>query len=451
MAPKPTKNQDLISMHTFERLRRRLFWFLDGLKGNTVKNHLKDISSILEDFNSNESVERRGKILKDLLVHSVCTTSFYKPFANFKGIEDFPVISKMDIRNDYDELISKTFADQATFEMATSGTTGIPFIIKQDKNKKYRNTADTFYFGKKGGYEIGDRLYYVRKWVAETKRSKLGLLFTNIEQINVTDFSKPFLKNITEKMSQDRSKKALLGYSSGLKDICSYMQTEKVSPVRHRFSSIITMAEALSDSTRENLEKYFGAPVVSRYSNSENGIFAQQLIGGGKDYHINWASYYVEILNLENDQPVKEGQLGRIVITDLFNWCMPMIRYDTGDLGILDKTNKIWNGAPTLSSIEGRKMDVIYNTTGYPLSPYVAFEMEYFTELKQFQLIQEGEKEYTAKLNLEGVFKNQDKLIKRLKKYLGEDAIISFEYVDEFPQLASGKRRLTINNFKRAQ
>ena len=92
-------------------------------------------------------------------------------------------------------------------------------------------------------------------------------------------------------------------------------------------------------------------------------------------------------------------------------------------------------------------MDFIYNTKGEALSPFVAYEMEYFPEVKQFQLIQEEKKRYTVKVNLNGEFQNEEAAIKRLRAQLGEDALIQFEYVDEFPQLASGKRRLTVNNY----
>lgn len=437
-------------MKVLEKLRRNLFWAIDSLKGNKVKNHLKDITFILENYQTEKAVLRRGTILKEFLQHAVETTPFYKPYRNYDCLTDFPVISKMDIKEAYENLISEQYKNKKTIEIATSGTTGIPFVIRQGKNKKYRNAADTFYFGRKGGYNIGDRLYYVRKWVKETKRTSVSLFITNIKQINVVDFTKPYLNNLVAKMSNDNGTKALLGYSSALNDICRFMDETSAPQVKSKFSSIISMAESLSESTKRSLEKYFGAPVVSRYSNSENGIFAQQLLNEGNDYHINWASYHIELLNLDNDSPVKTGQLGRIVITDLFNHCMPMIRYDTGDLGVFNTENSCFNKAPTLKTIEGRKMDVIYSTKGQPLSPYVAFEMEYFTELKQFQLIQEGAKDYTAKLNLDGVFKNEVKLAERLKKYLGEDANINFQYVKEFPQLASGKRRLTVNKYRQS-
>jgi len=430
-----------------ENLRRDIFWLLDTYKGKKVKLHIEDISSILENIETDQAAQRRKSKLEELLQHAVSTTKFYEPFKNFQQLSDFPVITKMDIREAFQDFHTNDPNFKAEFEISTSGTTGIPFVVNQDRNKKNRNTADTLYFGEKGGYRIGDHLYYIRFWSKQTSRSALGQFLTNIEQIHVFDLSVSVLKELISKMTRDTSRKALLGYSSALSELVNFMKSRKEMPLNRPFSSIITMAEGISSRQKQELQAYFGAPVISRYSNSENGIFAQQILGEGDEYHINWASYEVEVLDLIENKPAKPGELGRIVITDLYNYCMPIIRYDTGDLGILNMDNNKFNKAPTLRSIEGRRMDFIYNTKGEALSPYVAYEMEYFPELKQFQLIQEEKKKYTVKVNLDGEFQNEEAATKRLQAQLGEDAVIHFEYVDEFPQLASGKRRLTVNNY----
>ena len=78
----------------------------------------------------------------------------------------------------------------------------------------------------------------------------------------------------------------------------------------------------------------------------------------------------------------------------------------------------------------------------------VVYELEYFPEFKQFQFIQEGEKKYRVKINIDGVFKREQEMINLLKSYLGDNAEIQVEYVDEIPQLSSGKRKLTLNKYK---
>ncbi|MGK0324214.1 MAG: phenylacetate-CoA ligase [Psychroserpens sp.] len=209
---------------------------------------------------------------------------------------------------------------------------------------------------------------------------------------------------------------------------------------------MIANAEALSTHTKESVKKYFGFDILSRYSNMENGILSQQISNEGDNFHVNWASYYIEILDLEKDIPLAYGKLGRVVVTDLFNFNMPLIRYDTGDLAIMDIDKTRFNGAPSFVQVEGRRMDVICDTKGKPMTT-VAYELEYFPELNQFQLIQETEKSYCVKVNSEGDFKREDEMISVLKSFLGEDAIINIDYVDEVPQLSSGKRKLTLNNY----
>ena len=102
---------------------------------------------------------------------------------------------------------------------------------------------------------------------------------------------------------------------------------------------VISGAEFLNETTRNNLKKVFGCNVVSRYSNQENGILAQELIDSNY-FMINNASYHIEFLKIDSDQEAEIGELSRIVITDLFNFATPMIRYDTGDLAVVEEHDK---------------------------------------------------------------------------------------------------------------
>lgn len=70
-----------------------------------------------------------------------------------------------------------------------------------------------------------------------------------------------------------------------------------------------------------------------------------------------------------------------------------------------------------------------------------------YTEIIQYQLIQEGRKEYTIKINVNSTFSREARLIQEFKTYLGEDAVIIIKYVSEIPLLSSGKRKFVVNNF----
>jgi phenylacetate-CoA ligase len=103
-----------------------------------------------------------------------------------------------------------------------------------------------------------------------------------------------------------------------------------------------------------------------------------------------------------------------------------------------------------LTKIEGRKLDMLYDTNGNLVSSYIVYKnMWQYTEIIQYQIIQECRKEYTMKINVDGTFTKEAKMIKEFKAYLGEDAVFTVEYVSEIPLLSSGKRKVVVNNYLR--
>lgn len=429
-------------MNIGERIRYLTFWFLDFLKGGKVKRHYNDIKNILENYNSSESKSKRDEYLLDLLNHATKNSPYYKKYSNFTSINEFPVVDKAMLR-DLEKFTAKNYSSKKSFEISTSGSTGTPFVVLQNKNKRARNTADTLYFGERGGYKLGSKLFYIRAWGGVLNKSKLLSFLQNVKTIKSNGLNEKALENLMSEITKDKSRKSFIGYASSFRDLCKYLDSINSKSLHINVISMIANAEALGKQTKKSIKKYFGVDILSRYSNMENGILSQQVINGGDKFFINWASYFIEILDINEDVPVKHGEMGRVVVTDLFNYHMPMIRYDTGDLAIIDKENI--TSAPAFFKIEGRRMDTIYNTSGKPVT-YAVYDLEYFPEAKQFQLIQEDVKTYLVKLNIDTVFNKENELKEVMCNALGEDAIIKVEYVDEIPLLSSGKRKLTISN-----
>src|SRR5690606_7670475 len=99
----------------------------------------------------------------------------------------------------------------------------------------------------RGGCNEGNRLYYIRRWADKYKKSKLKSFSENTKMINVTDFYDEYLAKFIRGFSTDPSNKAILGYPSAFKELCNYMDRKKVEPIKTKLTSIITIAEALSD------------------------------------------------------------------------------------------------------------------------------------------------------------------------------------------------------------
>jgi phenylacetate-CoA ligase len=430
----------------FEKLRYLLFRSVDLIKGGAVNKQVAAIEAINASYPASKPLVQQS--LDRLLSFATATAAYYKPYSN-KAITDFPVINKSVIRENFDRFVSSEYSIGQLVKVVTSGSTGTPFMLYHDKKKRLRNTADTMVFSKKAGFQLGHRLYYFKIWNTINQKSTFVNWSQNIVPYNVFDLSDEAIAALIRKLNNDPSTIGFLAYASAYDAFCRYLVHNNCEPVKANVRSVIAMSESLNDFSKENMKKYFGTVCVSRYSNVENGIIAQQEMDGSHEYSLNFASYYTEILNLHNDTVCEYGTPGRVVITDLYNYAMPMIRYDTGDIGVM--VEKKINGqlVPVLEKIEGRRMDMVFSTTGGLVSSFtITNTMWKYTELKQYQFIQTGQKDYLFRLNCDGAFEKEKQLVKEFEDYFGADAKITVEYVDEIPLLDSGKRKKVMNTYK---
>ncbi|MCG2461185.1 CoF synthetase [Flavobacteriaceae bacterium F89] len=428
--------------HVLEILRRWGFWILDFAKGSSIRNHYNEIRQILENPNSSKAEELRKNNLQKILKHAISTTPFYLDYVNCKSLEDFPVINKNMILNRYDQFKSEKFLRSKLHKASSSGSTGIPFSILQNVAKKTRNTADTIYYGHIVNNLIGNKLYYLKLWSSKNYKSKWSLFAQNIVVHNIMDSSDKDIAALLKRIQKDSSNKTILGYPSFFALICNYIDHHGYSAKELRIKSIISFAESLSEDVQIKISKYFGTQVYARYSNQENGIIAQQTKNSKNKYLLNWASYFIEILEIDSDNHVPSGGLGRVVVTDLFNYAMPMIRYDTGDMAIYEETDY---GYPVLSKIYGRRADMIYNTKGEIVLPMIFYRILDYSKASQFQFIQKNKYDYVFKLNAKIEDTKENEARQFFYDYLGNDANIDFEYVVEIPVLSSGKRKEVSN------
>ena len=422
--------------------RRVIFKTLDFLRENLIRRNIVEIENTINSDHSTIKAYQKRKIVQ-LLEYSVNNVPYYNNLEQ-TDISDFPVIDKNIYKKNIGSFCSDLFKTEKLYKTVTSGSTGTPFVSYQTKEKRIRNTADTIFFSEEVFFSLGQALVYMKIWNNVNKKNIISQFIQNIIPVNVLNLSD---RNISELLKKLTSKKtiSILGYSSALEAIARYIERDKIR-IGFTVNTIISMSEALDSKTKKLIENAFDCKVYSRYSNVENGILAQQCNKSDQDFVINSASYYIEILKFNSDYPVKDGGIGRIVVTDLFNYGMPFIRYDTGDIGA--KTTRIIKGkeVEVFTKIEGRKMDAIFNTKGELISSFtITNSMWSYEELDQYQFIQVGSKEYLFRLNVKKPFLKGDKLIKEFREYLGNDALINIEYVDEIPLLDSGKRKKVMN------
>src|SRR5690606_7330104 len=125
-----------------------------------------------------------------VLNHARATVPFYREHALGNRLEDFPVISKDTVRNQFESFKSSAYfesfkssayKDKKNTPVLTSGSTGTPFKLFHDRNKRLRSSADIIYFAKQSGFEIGSRLIFMKVWNDINKKSTLKLWMENIK------------------------------------------------------------------------------------------------------------------------------------------------------------------------------------------------------------------------------------------------------------------------------
>ncbi|MBV1887795.1 MAG: CoF synthetase [Urechidicola sp.] len=427
-----------------DRIRNRSYRFIDYIQGRHVKNHYDDIKFMMRNYGSEKAIQKRAAYLNDILNHAVTTTTFFKNYQNFKSIEDFPVANRNIIADNFEDFKSYKFSKRNTHEVSTSGSTGVPFKTLHNKHKCLRHNAEVIYLGERANFTFGQKLVYFKLWpklryknwiLNKYHHSVLALEDNDIERL---------LKEI-----KGECRTGMLGYSSAFERICKYLDKSNKKPLKDcNVNSIISMSERLNDYTKKAVKKYFKTTIVSRYSTMELGIMAQEELNRVGHFKINSGTFYIEIFDMNLDKPVKNGTYGRIIVTDLFNYAVPLIRYDTGDVGQLEIIkNEKGEEEPFLVNIEGRKLDLILNTKGEILPSQISMYMAKYGNFKQFQFVQCGEKEYILKLNTDKKVEEEEKLIYEYKSVLGDDANVKIEYVEGIPLLGSGKKKEVENTY----
>ena len=425
-----------------EKLRWAGFWMLDALKGKPVRRYYDQIKYAWQHGSSVQETEER---IKALISHAVKTTRFYKRYPEDIKLTELPVVNKDTFREHYADFLSSQYKDAPdNREMCTSGSTGTPLRMIQNRDKINHNTAGGIFLGAAGGYYIGMKEAFIRVWVNNVKKGKIQLLMENLIMMDSSRMDDEALGQMLQTIRKKKVK-CLVGYSSALGELSRYMEEKRVNGTGFSVKAIIPISETMPDPVRRKLEEQFHCPVRAWYSNEENGIMGLQN-KEDSGYHIDTETYYYEILKMDSDEPAEPGELGRIVITDLYNYAFPILRYDNGDTAVAQRKEKDGRYKLYLTELYGRRSDLIYDCKGNAVTPYIITNNLWDIKgVKQYRFIQEDLTRYTIWLNGNPEEMDQEEILGRIRPYLGEEAEITVELVDEIPVLASGKRKYIEN------
>lgn len=398
-------------------------------------------AALIGDYPRSDADESLSRLLR----HATSTVPAYRGF-DPSELESFPVISKTEIKSRPEQFISSAFSGRALTSVSTSGSTGVPFVSYRDPAKRLRHRGSlvgTFAF--QGADPFGPRVVS-KAWGSDSIVPKTISVLQQEVRHSAGSVMSPSTPRLTRWLKRHPGA-LLMGYSSYLEQIMREIELhEGELPVP--LGSLIGASEPASEYLISQAQGVFGTPLQMRYSNMENGMIAVSRSDTAV-YHIDTSSFKIEILDEESDQPAEPGTLGRIVVTDLFNYGMPFIRYDTGDLATWAETSNGHRDGSAITGIAGRRLDTITLSEGNPPKSAHALQIwaptAQLAEIRQFQLRQHGIGEFTWVLNADRSQQLEEKLYRILVDRIGDIVNVHYEYVSDVPVLASGKRQFFVN------
>jgi phenylacetate-CoA ligase len=420
-------------------LRRSAFWTADAFQRPSVRSQLDDLKDQLSGARSVTQLPS-GR-LESLLVHATSTTTHYRQYSGCIELAEFPVLQKRHISEHRDAFESTAYAAQELPVMSTSGSTGMPMQFRLSPLKRCRQRAEVIYFSNLARFKLGTRHANIR---IIRNKNPLRYWMENQVLFDPSVITEDWLAQARKEL-QHPAMVYLTGYARPISVLADYCLRNGDHPGMFALKSVVPTAEALTPDERRDVESVFGCPVFNRYASQEFGVLAQEC--PNKRLHLNTASYLFELLSLENDRPTAPGQIGRVVVTDLFSHAMPLIRYDIGDLAACSaEPCPCGNPTPSLRELQGRLVETILDARGQIVSPFVLVNnLREVSGITQFRFIQRTGDSYELMLVVTPHFKSEARVEHILRKYLGKKANILINPVSHIPPLRSGKRPYVIN------
>jgi phenylacetate-CoA ligase len=292
---------------------------------------------------------------------------FYKELIGSKKINnwnDLPILAKKNLQKPLAERLSKDYTTKSVFVNKTSGSSGDPFVFAKDKYCHAITWASIIY--RFSWYKINfntsfqARFYGIPLDFIDNKKERIKDFLSNRFRFTIFDLSDVVLEKVLVKF---KTKKFdyINGYTSSVVLFAKFLQSKNIvlKEICPTLKVCMVTSEMLFDEDKILMEKQFGIPVVNEYGASELDLIAFQNQNG--EWQINSETLFVEILD-EDNNVLPYGKEGRVVITSLYNKAHPFIRYDIGDIGILDEKSTVQK--PILKQLIGRTNDIAILPSG---------------------------------------------------------------------------------------
>lgn len=308
-----------------------------------------------------------------------------------------PFLSRRDIQQAGDTLFSESVPKShgTVHTLSTSGSTGMPVTIRGTQVTQFFWLNFTLRDQLWQGFDTTKTLVAIRH-----SRSGRGLYPDGLRSQGWGAATDPIFRTgpsaflaittpVHEQVEwlQRQNPDYLITYPSNLMALLTHCREKNIRFPKLR--AVETLSEILHPEVRKACREVWGIKIVDMYSSQEVGYIALQC-PDYEHYHIQSENVLVEVLD-ENDRPCKPGQTGRVVLSTLHNYAMPLIRYVVGDYAVMGGDCLCGRGLPVLTRILGRVRNMLTLPNGSQLWPY--FGGDKFAKVapvSQYQIVQKS-------------------------------------------------------------
>ncbi len=366
-------------------------------------------------------------------------------------ISKLPILTKEEVRENTDALISNGFDKKKLLHFKTGGSTGKALDIFITEECSELRNACACRHDHWSGWELGEPVgavwgnppsldswkKKVRWWLLEPV---IYLDTMNVNEEAVLRFAKEW----------KRAKPTLLfGHSHSIYLLSQYVQELGITEIRPK--GIIGTSMMLLENERETIESVFGVKVFNRYGCEEVSLIASEC-EKHEGMHLNIEHLFIEFIN-DDGSPAGPGEQSKIVVTDLMNKAMPFVRYQVEDYGIpTDRICSCGRGLPLMDEVVGRTADFLVRHDGTKIAGVSLIEntLTKIEGIKQMQIIQDNINDIHLNIVAGPDFCEDTKksLISYFKALFGAGVSIEVELTRKIEQDPSGKYRFSICKVK---
>jgi phenylacetate-CoA ligase len=349
-----------------------------------------------------------------------------------------PILSKAVVREQGQRMLTGGAGKRGIEWCCTGGSTGEPLRVAQDAGSRAAVTAGRLRGLEWMGVKPGDATVLVRGFEQVSLQGKLRCLLGNFRLVDPLCGGEQAAREGVRLIRQFKPR-CLIGYPTSLLKLADMAEGAGVAvPV------ICSTGEMLYPFQRTRLEKVFQAKVAEYYGSNEVGAIAFDCEQGSR--HITEEHVLVETVD-EQGRPAGE-ESGRIVVTDLDNQIMPLIRYELGDLGELTR-EPCACGRPqlVLRQLQGRCQDMLRNERGDILpAMFFAESSRHLRGIRAYQLVQRQLNEivlcYVAGNGAAEM--EAERMCGVIRQHLGKQMRVRMETRSEILLTPRGKTRLVV-------